>query len=359
MGEFYMKRRSLFILLAVALGLMLSSLAVSAQQPRAVPPNDSFTSATAIKIGKNYQVPDIGAATNQAGEPVAICRENEVIPHSVWFTFNVPVPSTIALSTFGTVLMTPEANSFNTVIAIYEQTSPGVFSWRACSDGANGISAGQLVFNAGSGTTYYIVAGTYSSESLLPESTLKLNTRMLATDLLLPNTSFETPINGTDWKLKNDDDDQIVCSDAMYPAPFGLCAFRFTGTPGITTKLTQTIAFPAFAPRKNALVSNRFYFCVMDTAAIGMAKARFIIFYSDGTSPSIKTVDLTGTVADPACTGRHFALALKSKKVASIKFDLKFGSSAGTLLLDYVSYFYTADQMTRTSGLLPVPQAAN
>jgi hypothetical protein len=353
-----MNRSSFSALLAVALVFILSSITASAQQPRAVPPNDSFTSPTAIQIGKKYSVSDIAGATNEINEPVASCRIGmSVIPHSVWFAVNLPENSRVYLSTFGTLLVTPNYHSINTVLAIYEQTDPGVFAERACSDDTNGLSA-AVTFTATAGVTYYIVAGSYSDDSMLPESTLKLTTRMITTNILLPNHSFETPVNGTDWTLKNGGDDQPICSDASYPVISGSCAFRFTGTPDMMTKLSQTLPFPpAFAPRKNAFLTSFFYFRVMDTAALGTAKIKFIINYSDGTPPSIRTINLTGLAAMPVYDFRQFTHTLKSSKVASIKFVIKFGSPTGTLLVDYVRFRYDADAMTRAGGLLPVPQA--
>src|SRR5687768_13379467 len=99
-----MTRKPVLAFLIVALTIILSSLAASAQQPRAVPPNDNIVGAETIQIGKNYLVPDIGAATNEGSEPETVCSFVGLIPNSVWFTFSVPEFSRIYLSTAGTVL---------------------------------------------------------------------------------------------------------------------------------------------------------------------------------------------------------------------------------------------------------------
>jgi hypothetical protein len=352
-----MNRHALSAFLVLALVFILSSITASAQQPRTVPDNDHFVNAKTIKIGKSYKVPDIAAATNEGGEPGALCKyASGPIAHSVWFTFTLPEQSFIFLSTFGTLLFEPDLQSMDTVLAVYELTGVGVFTERACSDSGNGTTAAQLMFSAEAGITYYIAAGTYETTAYLPESTLKLSTRMLTTPIFAPNYGFETPISSANWKLKNGSDDEIVCSDAAYPALHGDCTFRFTGTPGVRTTLMQTVAFPAsFAPRKSAILSTAFYFLVADSATIGTTKVKVVVNYSDGTPPSIQTVNLTGATAKGYYELRQVAQPLKSSKVASIKFMVRFASPTGVLLIDYVRHSYSADPATRGAGLLPVP----
>ena len=350
-----MSRNSFSVFLVLALTLIFSTITASAQQPRALPSNDNLITPTVLQIGKSQLVPDIGAATNEATEPVSTCKSGSVIPHSVWFVITLPTSSSISLSTFGSQLLTPQVFTMDTMLAVYELTGPGTFAERACSDDTNGIMAAQLVFAATAGKTYYIAAGTFSSGPFLPESTLKLTSRMLATTIVPLNYDFEAPITDPGWKLKNADNDQIVCSNPTYFAVNGACVFRFSGAPGITTKLVQTLPFPAtFTPRKNAFLSGIFYFRVMDTAALANTKVKFIVNYSDGTPPSTLTLNLAGA-ALPTYDIRLFALPLKSGKVASVKLLFKFGESAGTLLVDYIWYYYDADPGTRASGLLPLP----
>jgi len=355
-----MNRSSFSGSLVVALTLIFSSIGVSAQQPRAVPPNDNLIAATALQVGKSHTVLDIGAATNEASEPVASCRGGAVIPHTVWFTVTQPISSVISLSTFGSLMFTPQVHTMDTMLAVYELTGPGAFTEVACNDDTNGTTAAQLVFTATSGKTYYIAAGTFSTTAFFPESTLKLTSRMLSTTIFPLNYDFETPITDPGWKLKNADDDHIECSNPSYASMVGLCAFRFIGAPGITTKLVQTLPFPtSFTPRKNAFLSGLFYFRVLDTAALTNTKAKFIVSYSDGTPRSVLTLNLAGA-ALPGYDVRLFSLQLKSSKIASVKIVFKFGEPAGTLLVDFVQYYYAADPGTRTSGLLavPVPPAA-
>jgi hypothetical protein len=353
-----MKTRGFVLFTVFALTFLFSSITASAQQPRAVPPNDNFLGAKTIQIGKSYPVPDIGAATNEGGEPTASCTGGIAVLNSVWFTFTQPTTSTLSLSTFGSNLFTVQGYNMDTVLAVYELTGPATFTERACSDDSNGVAAAQIVFLAGAGKTYYIAAGTFSNSDFLPTSTLKLTTRILSTLILPLNPDFETPIGGPGWTVKNGDTNQIVCSDPAYPAYLGSCAFRFTGTPGVTTKLVQTIPFPStFAPRKNALLSIQFYFRVLDTVTISNTKARFTVIYTDGTPPTHGIIDLGGTAASANYSSRVTAIPLKSSKVGSIKLQTKFGASSGVLLVDALFLTYQASIATRGGSLLPVPGA--
>jgi hypothetical protein len=355
-----MNRRAFPVFLAVVLILIVSSFTVSAQQTRAVPSNDSFSAPIPIKVGKNAVVPDIGAATNEAGEPIASCKGGTVIPHTVWFTVSVPLSSVVSLSTFGSILHTSQSYGIDTVLAVYDRTAPMTFTEIACNDDMNGTTAAQLVFTALGGKTYYIAAGTFGMGPFLPDSTLKLSTRMLSSTILPPNYDFESPITDPGWTVKNGDNDQIECSNPAYPAANNVCTFRFTGTPGRTTKLIHTTPFqPVFVPRKNAIMTNLFYFRIMDLPALTNTKVKFLVTYRDGTPPSAITWNLSGTAALPGYAGRSLAVTLKSGKIASIKTIVKFAEPAGTMLFDYLYYYYLADPMTRGSGLLPVPPAAS
>ena len=353
-----MKRLPFSIFLAVVLVLIFSSITASAQQPRAVPPNDNIIGAKVIMLGKDYLVTDIGAATNEIGEPTATCSFAGLIPNSVWFSFSVPEFTRMYLSTVGTVLVSPADHDYYTVLAIFELTG-GVMTERACSSYQSETPFAQMEFAANPGTTYYLAAGTRFDIPYLPESTLKINTRVLRTMFEPPNSGFEAPISPDDWKLKNADNDAVVCADPAYPALDDSCAFKFTGTPGLTTKLVNSVPFPTtFLPRKNALLGTVIFFRVMDTAAIGDVKFKAVVSYADGTPPSVQTANLNGRAAMGSYSGRVFWNVLKSKKVASVKVEIKFASPTGTLMVDTFNFIYQADVVTRSSGLLPVPPHA-
>jgi hypothetical protein len=352
-----MTKKSLFAVLIVALTVAFSSLTASAQQPRAIPSNDNVASAKAIKIGKTYFTPDIGAATTEVGEPGVSCLGSQPIPNSVWFTFTLPESATVSLSTYGSALIHDEYDSVDTVLAVYAFTAPFTYTEVACEDNSNGIPSAQLVFQANGGTVYYVAAGSANNTDWLPTSTLKLTTRMLATLVRPLNDSFEDPITDPGWTVKNADTDGIVCLDATYAALSGDCAFKFTGTAATTTKLRQTVAFPTeFKARKNALIKARFYVEVLDTAALANTKIKLIVFYSDGTPKSVRTLNLDGLAALGSYQVIEMYNLLRSAKVQAIKFQTNFGEATGTLMLDGLHFEYQSDVATR--GLLPVPPAA-
>jgi hypothetical protein len=335
-------------------------LSASAQQVRVVPSYDNAASAKAIKIGKTYFTPDIGAATNELDEPVASCYSGgAAIPNSVWFTFTLTHSATISLSTFGSALIHDEYDSTDTVLAVYAFTAPDNYTEEACADESNGIPSAQLVFEANGGVVYAIAAGTANNTDWNEISTLKLSTRMLAAKLPLLNSSFEDPITDPGWNLRNEDTDGIVCADATYAALSGDCAFKFTGTAAATTKLIQTMPFPTeFAARKNALIKARFYVEVLDAAALTDTKVKLIVTYRDGTPRTVRTLNLDGLAALGDYQVIEMYTLLNSAKVLAIRWQTNFGAASGTLMLEAVSLEYQADPATRGAGLLPVPTPA-
>ena len=223
-------------------------------------------------------------------------------------------------------------------------------------DDLNGASA-NTVFEATANVNYYVAVGTYSTAALLPESILKLTTRILHTGVFAPSQNFEATLEAESWTLKNGTDDQIVCGDGTYPSWIGSCAFRFVGTPGVTTSLSQTLAFPSFfKPRKNAALTAAFVLRVIDAAALENTKIKLIVRYKDGTPPTVRKINLNGMAASGVYANRSVYAFLASPKVASVRLLFRYGESSGTLMLDAVGYFYIADIATR--GLLPVPPSA-
>lgn len=358
-----MTRKSFLAFLIVTLTIIFTSLAANAQQTRAVPPNDNIADAKELKPGKNYKTPDIGAATNEIDEPIASCygMGGSSIPNSVWFTLTLPEAALVSLSTFGSTFIHDQYNSIDTVLAVYELTAPDSYTEIECVDNANGSQSAQLIFEVDAGATYYIAAGSHNDADFLPVSMLKLSTRVLTTQIPLLNADFEDPITDPGWKVKNGDDDEIVCTDATYEAFSGDCAFRFTATAGTNTKLIQKVTFPTtFKARKNAIINANFFVEVLDTAALaGNTKVKLTVFYADGTPKTVRTLNLAGLTAPGNYQGIPIFDQLTSAKVSEVKFQTNFKEESGTLMLDGVSLFYLADPATRGASLLPVPPAAN
>jgi hypothetical protein len=355
-----MKTRGFVLFTVFVMAFLLPSLTLVAQQPRAVPSNDSINTPKAIKIGKDYNVSDIGAATNEFDEPVASCNGAAAIANSVWFSFTLPDgDSRVSLSTYGSALFHEEYDSVDTVLAVYAVTAPDTYFQVACADDSNGIPSAQIIFLAVGDITYYIAAGTASDASLKPISTLKLTTRILTRPIIPLNSNFEGPITDPGWIVRNEDTDGVVCSDVTYAALAGSCAFRFTGTAAKTTKLLQTVPFPTdFKARKNALIATQFYVEVLDTAALTNTKVKLIVSYTDGTPNSVRTLNLDGLAALGSYQMIELYAVLKTANVQAIRFQTNFGAASGTLMLDAVYFRYEADPATRGSGLLPVPPSA-
>lgn len=348
-------RRQRLVLFVLLIGVLtLTSIASAQSAPRVIPTNDNFANAKPITIGKSYTVLDIGAATVEAGQPgVTGCGGASGINHSVWFSVQLPITSTIHLSTEGTYLSHPIFESVDTIIAVFTGGSLGTLTQIACNDDSSGLLS-ELTVGILSGTTHYILVGTYSANPYGPTSVLKLNTRMRITAISIANYDFEQPLTPADWKVKNSTNDDRHCSDPSYPSLSGVCAFRFLGNAGEASKLSQTFPLPSFfVPRKNGVLTMYLYYRVMD-APLGPAKLTLKASYLDGTPSNKTVVDLTGVTPTGGYLTLQRVLYLASGKVAGIRVDAQFKSTAGTLLLDDVNLYYTALPSTR-EGVLPLP----
>lgn len=351
-------RRQHIVLTLIVLSISLLILpAASAQiSPRAVPANNDFANAKPIKIGKNYTVTDIGAATIDASQPGLTSCGATTINHSVWFSIFLPTSSNIYLSTEGSFLAGPIADSNDTVIAVFLGNSIGTLAQVGCNDDAGSLFS-ELSVSLAPNTTYYVMAGTFSSAAFDPSSVLKLNTRMKNALMVFDNHSFELPLTAADWVVNNSTGDAEICGNVTYPAWTGACAFRFVGNGGEASKLKQTLPFPSFfVPRKNGLLTFSLAYRAMD-ATLGSTKIKVKVIYSDGTPMSTRTVNLTGTAPMATYSVVTRNIYLVSDKVASVNITAPFKSTVGTLLLDFVYFTYTATASTR-DGVLPVPLAA-
>lgn len=109
-------------------------------------------------------------------------------------------------------------------------------------------------------------------------------------------------------------------------------------------------------PRKSGLIVLSYYYAIAD-ATLGSAKVRVKVIYNDGTPPTSRTINLTGGTVTGSYAGVDAVTAVASKNVASIKIEVLFKSTTGTLLVDNLSMRYYA--LTGTRGVLPVPAAAH
>ncbi|MBK8137776.1 MAG: hypothetical protein IPK52_18510 [Chloroflexi bacterium] len=347
-----LSRLTFFIVSVLLLGL---TSAAAAQAPRTVPPNDNLINAVDLVVGKSYSVSDIGAATNQSGEPAVSCGPNAIY-NSVWYTLYPEIGFSLYLSTDGTQLFDTVYNDIDTVIAVF--TGPGIGSLTevACVDDQGSLFS-EMFLDVTNTEIYKIAVGTYNDIDFLPNSVLKFNTRLTYLPMDVANRGFEDSF-GPPWKMKNSTGDSRVCGDVNYPAQFGLCAFKFTGDPnGTTAKLSQAIPMPAaFQFRKNGVFSLSWHHRVLDVPALSGTKLVVTVNYTDGTPATKSIVSLGSVAAEPDYAFGQYFVYLASGKVASIKFDVKFKATDGVMLFDSFDLLYYAAAITRDS-VLPAPAA--
>lgn len=135
------------VAVALLLGTLLATLAVSAPAAMAAPANDNFARATTLRVGKTLNG-NINGATKQSGEPR---HAGSLANHTVWYRIRVRSKMAVLVSTC--------TASFDTVLAVY--TGRSVRNLREVEFNNNGCGDGSRVtFTARRGKTYRIaVAG--------------------------------------------------------------------------------------------------------------------------------------------------------------------------------------------------------
>lgn len=221
-----MRLRSLAPLLVLILAVFVTSV-VAAQSPRAAPANDNFANAQTIKLGKSYSVLDIGAATNEVGEPNVSCYTNTPLRNSVWFEIELDAYTMMYFAVDEARLYTPAGDSYDTTLAIFSGDSLGTLIMHACGEDSD-VNYSEMWYG-GTALTYYLVIGTYEDVDYLPGSSIRLVTRAMEAQIAVDNSDFEAPISPADWKVKNATGDEVVCLDVTYTAQSGDCTFKFAG----------------------------------------------------------------------------------------------------------------------------------
>jgi hypothetical protein len=335
----------------VLLLIIITSIAAAQSEPRTVPPNDNLVDALPLPIGAAIKIRDIGAATSEVGESMA-CGYTAY--HSVWFTFTPEVTTTLYLSTSGTELIANNSDHA-TVLGVYAGSELGSLMFEACGDVHVAYTSLWHTFSAG--TTYAIQLGAAYDLTYDPKAFLKLKTRVTAMDFSPANEGFENPLMPDDWTLNSSPGDQIVCNDPAYPSLLGYCACKFEGSPGHSSRLTQTINGSSnFQLPKGGVVVFLAYFRGMDAANIGSAKLTAKVVYADGTPASVLTINLTGKESADAYQVAVASAFLKPGPLSKVKIKITHQSDSGVLLLDYIRILYSADVIRNgSSGVLPVP----
>lgn len=337
--------------------LMIAMMAIASgaqPSPRAAPVNDYFDSPKPLPLGASAKVKDPAAAGVEVGEPDA-CGLTPF--NSVWFKFAPVTNGSLYLSTAGTLLISPGSSSYISVLSVYTGTDLGSLTPLVCSEGFAGTPS-EVSFGFVPEETYYIQLTTLTNVAYTPQSFYKLTSRITLLYFPPQNRSFETPLSPADWTLKNGSNDGIVCGDATYTSYEGNCAFKFTGSPGESSVLKQTVTLPAgYHLRRNGLVQYAVLYRAMDSLAVESAKITATLIYANGTPSQKIVLNLTGIPAGGYEVYAGMAY-LADGSLSRIKLKINHKSTAGVLLVDLSEMYYAAGAFTREQGdVLSVPSA--
>jgi predicted extracellular nuclease len=153
-----------------------------------------------------------------------------------------------------------------------------------------------------------------------------------------------------DWQIKNSTKDQRKCNkdkdgdgipDKIF-AHNGVCAFRFKGDVGETSKLFQTVDPTAFPFSAGDTLNLSVFVNAGNSAVKGKLKVR--VKYTDAEKGKI-TENLAQTEGYEEMTG---ALTIASASISKIKVQISHSSSAGKLYIDDASLLWV------TSSALPL-----
>lgn len=154
---------------AVLLGTLLATLAVSAPAAMAAPKNDNFARATALRVGKTLKG-NINGATKQSGEPR---HAGSLANHTVWYRLRAGSKQAVLVSTCSA--------SFDTVLAVY--TGSSVRNLREIEFNNDGCGDGSRVtFTARRGKTYRIAVAGF-----VDRGTFKISAKRISVP---PNDDF-------------------------------------------------------------------------------------------------------------------------------------------------------------------------
>ncbi|HEX2622477.1 MAG TPA: choice-of-anchor Q domain-containing protein, partial [Phototrophicaceae bacterium] len=165
---------------------------------------------------------------------------------------------------------------------------------------------------------------------------------------LIDNRGFEDPTVDA-WVVKNSVGDKVKCdTETKIVAHTGVCAFRFKGGPGESTKLQQTIDLTGLTFALGDTLDLSAFFNANKPTTNG--KIKVVVAYSDSTPADKFKGNFAATGGYEPFTG---GVNLTSGAVNKIKIMFINKSSAGKAYLDDIS-------LVQNSGIplaLPLPQA--
>ena len=118
------------------------------------PPNDNFSTATAISGSSGTTNGTNIRATKESGEPN---HAGNVGGASIWYGWTAPANGSVIIDTIG--------STFDTVLAVYTGSSVGSLTTIASDDDSGGNDASRVVFTASSNTTYRIAVDGFDGDT--------------------------------------------------------------------------------------------------------------------------------------------------------------------------------------------------
>jgi hypothetical protein len=172
---------------------------------------------------------------------------------------------------------------------------------------------------------------------------------------LLKNGDFEQVDNSGKpqldaWTVANETGDKVKCNKAGKVVAYtGNCAFRFKGTPGEQSKLTQKVGLETVLLTAGDPLTFTGWINASSPAVAGSVK--LVVKYTDAALPAEKfKLDLMPTNGYQSITGHA---VLKQNTVAKVKLQIKHTSTSGKVYLDSLSLKHTAK--STGNNLLPLP----
>lgn len=133
---------------AVGLVLLASLFVVPSAAPASVPANDDIDAAISIGSLPFDDALSTVEATTADDDPWCVGNS-----HTVWYAYTPAADRRVEVNTFG--------SDYDTTISTYTG-SRGSLNQIACNDDSQGLQS-KAAFDATAGTTYYIMAGSFSS----------------------------------------------------------------------------------------------------------------------------------------------------------------------------------------------------
>lgn len=134
--------------IATAFAMVVATIGLTATPAAAAAPsNDDFVNASIVDANETNLLQTNVDATVESGEPDPTCNTGED-DESVWYDFTMTGTGTVTIST--------NSSTFDTLLAVYTGNSVGALTEVACDDDSGVFTESSLTFPGVLGTTYRI-----------------------------------------------------------------------------------------------------------------------------------------------------------------------------------------------------------